>query len=191
MPLLRLFIAVQTPPQIRSQISPIIRQLKESNAEVRWEPEEKLHATIKFLGGTDEAILERISSELERVCADHGGLSLSYRGLGCFPNRQRPRVIWIGMEDMKGNLSSLHEKIESSMALLGFEREERSFRLHITLGRVKGARRLPHLLSTLETITFESQPVTINEIVIVKSELRQSGSVYTTLKTIPLGSETG
>src|SRR5437867_8489484 len=154
MPPLRLFIAIETPPEIKPQIGAIRDRLKESNAEVKWESDEKLHGTLKFLGSAEEELLPEIVSYIEGVGRENTHLFLKYGGVGCFPNRRAPRVIWVGMEDLKGNLNSLQQKIESILVPIGFEREKRSFHAHVTLGRVKGDKRIKSLLRMMETITF-------------------------------------
>lgn len=186
MPSLRLFIAIETPPEIRLQLVSICDQLRESGADVKWEPDEKLHATLKFLGSTDEGLLPEIVSIITGVCQTMTPVSVKYGGVGCFPNQRAPRIIWIGMEDLKGDMGLLQQKIETSMVPLGFKREERAFHPHVTLGRVKSEKRIGSLLRMMESITFESQPVIIKEVALVKSELKASGSVYTILNTIPL-----
>jgi 2'-5' RNA ligase len=153
---------------------------------VAWEPVTKLHATLKFLGDTDEQRVPDIYGALETVAATAPPLSLRYREVGCFPAHGNPNVVWIGIEDMNGNLTSLQERIEHAMENIGIGREQRPFKAHLTIGRVKGGHRPRSLLTTMKTVTFESQPVTLHEIVLVRSELKPTGSVYTILKSIPL-----
>jgi len=186
MPSLRLFIAIETPPEITSQIGAIRDRLRISQADVKWEPNEKLHATLKFLGNTDDHLLPEIVSYTREVCQRTAQFQFRYSGVGCFPNGRSPRIIWVGMEDLNGNLEILHREIESGLVLLGFDQEERRFHPHITLGRVKSEKRIGGLLRMMESITFESQPVTVHEIALMQSELKPSGSVYTILKSIPL-----
>ena len=186
MPSLRLFIAIETPPDIIPQISAIRDRLRSSSADVKWEPDEKLHATLKFLGKADEKLLPEIVSYIEGVGRESAPLLVRYSGVGCFPNRRAPRVIWVGMEDPTETLNRLQEEIESALSHLGFEREDRKFHAHVTLGRVKSDEKVQSLLRMMESITFESQPVEIREVALIKSELKPSGSVYTALKTIPL-----
>jgi len=184
---LRTFIAIDTPPEVRSHIVELQQQLKETRADVRWEPPEKLHATLKFLGETDENNLQPIAAALGRIARGFSPLALSYRTVGCFPTTRAPRVVWIGLEEPSGRLEAMQQQIEDSMTQFGFEKEERQFHPHLTLGRVKGQQHVHGLLERLKTITFESQPVIIREIIIVKSDIQASGSVYTTLKSVPLG----
>jgi 2'-5' RNA ligase len=183
---LRLFIAIETPQPIISQIAEIQAKLKKSGADVRWENPAKFHATMKFLGNTDEKLLPEIVTYTMGVAREAAPLQLRYVGLGCFPNNRNPRVIWTGIEDLKGNLAPLQEAVESALVPLGFQYEERRFHAHVTLGRLKSQAGIGSLLRVMDSITFESQPVIIKEISLVKSELKPTGSVYTTLKLIPL-----
>ncbi len=184
---LRLFIAIDTPPEIKARILPILGQFKETAADVRWEPEEKLHATLKFLGNTDEGLLGRIISNLEEICLKHGKIPIVYSGLGFFPNARRPRVVWIGIKDLTGALGKLSSSLEDAMANLGFKREDRQFTPHLTIGRIRGEKRISPLLQELETVTFETEAVAISKLILVRSELKPGGSVYTILKSTPFG----
>lgn len=186
MPSLRLFIAIETPPKIRPQLGAIRDQLRTSAADVKWEPDEKLHATLKFLGPTDEGLLPEIVSIITGVCQTSSPASVKYAGVGCFPSKRAPRIIWVGIDVLDVNLGLLQQRIETAMVPLGFKPEDREFHPHVTLGRVKSKKTIGSLLRMMESITFESQPVMIKEVALVQSELRTSGSVYTILKTIPL-----
>ena len=187
MPFLRLFIALETPQAVIPKIAAIRDRLKASNADVRWETNEKLHATIKFLGKTDDGLLPEIVSYIRGVCETKSPLLVTYKGVGCFPNSHAPRVVWVGMDDTGGRIVSLQKEIESVLTTMGFKEEGREFHPHVTLGRVKSERGVRGLLRTMESVTFESQPVEIREVALVRSDLKPDGSVYTTLKRIPLG----
>ncbi len=182
---MRAFIAFDTPPDVRSALASVRDRLRQSQADVRWEAGEKFHCTLKFLGDTDSEKIPLITSALGKI----GGLpfDVRYRGVGHFPEKGPPKVIWAGIENSDGRLRSLHEGIDGAMEQLGFERERRPYQGHITLGRVRSGRNVGKLLEMMETITFESQPVTIRSIEVIKSELNPDGSVYTILKAISLG----
>ena len=182
----RLFIALQTPPEIRAMMAATVKVLNASGADVRWEQENKLHCTLKFLGDTDESRIVSVLAAAGLAAADVPPLVLTYAGIGCFPNHHAPRVIWIGIENHGGHLMALQQSLEDALAADGFDREERAFHPHVTLGRVKSQRNVGHLLRTMETVTFTADPVTVREIDVVRSELRPTGSVYTSLKLIPL-----
>jgi 2'-5' RNA ligase len=181
----RLFIAVDTPEQIKKQLEDLSARLRESDAHVRWEGREKFHATLKFLGGTDQNLLSLITASLERISSGTSPFPVVVRGVGSFPGRGNPRVVWVGLDDPDGGLERLHMSIEREMNTLGFASEDRPFHPHVTLGRVKGPRNLHNLQRMLESVTFESHPTTVHEVLLVRSELKQSGSVYTILKSFP------
>jgi 2'-5' RNA ligase len=189
MPTLRLFIAIETPTIIIPKIAAIRDQLRTSGADVKWEPDEKLHATLKFLGNANGDLLPDFVYYLRGVAQEAPRLTVRYKGIGCFPNKSAPRVVWIGMDDLDNNLIPLQKKVDSGFARFGFEKEDRTFHPHVTLGRVKGHRQLDSLLRMTESTTFESEPVELQEITLVRSDLRQSGSIYTTLNTFPLGKQ--
>jgi 2'-5' RNA ligase len=181
----RLFIAVDTPEEIKDKLEDLSARLSRSNAQVRWEGREKFHATLKFLGGTDQSLLAPIGASLERISAQLTPFPVVVRGVGSFPGRGNPRVVWVGLDDPDGGLERLHLSIDQEMTRLGFKPEERTFHPHVTLGRVKGARNLDNLRRMLESVTFESHPTTVHEVLLVRSELKSTGSAYTTLKSFP------
>ena len=182
----RLFIAIHTPPDVRTEIGAVREKLKRAGAEVRWEPDEKLHCTIKFLGDAREDALPSIFSVVEGIACETSSCLIVYRTGGCFPNRRNPRVFWVGIEDDSGGLARLQKRIDAEMVRFGVERESRPFHPHVTLGRVTGGKNMARLLTIMETITFVSRPILLSEIAVVRSTLKPSGSVYTTLQSFPL-----
>jgi 2'-5' RNA ligase len=182
----RLFIALETPPEVREALGRTVAELRAIGADVRWEQVEKLHATVKFLGDTPPGRVEPILAALESVASATGPLTLTYTGLGFFPTPHRPRIVWAGILEESGALNGVHAAIEASMQALGYDAEARAFHPHVTLGRVKGSRGISALRARVETCTFHQPPITLHEIALVKSDLRPSGSVYTILRRIPL-----
>jgi RNA 2',3'-cyclic 3'-phosphodiesterase len=186
MPRVRLFIAIATPPGPRRQVAAVRDELRATGADVRWEPEGKLHCTLKFLGDTDDARIADVIAAVRQSVAGIPPLVVRYTRLGWFPTRRDPRILWAGMENTDGALTRLHRQIEDACAAVGYEREERPFHPHVTLGRVRGKRNLEQLLALMEKLTFDTGPATIADVELVKSDLQPSGSVYTTLNTVPL-----
>jgi len=88
-----LFVAVDTPPSVKERILALQEELKQTGADVRWEPPEKFHATLKFLGATDQERLVEIISTIETTTAEQQGFRMVYREVGCFPSMRRPRVV--------------------------------------------------------------------------------------------------
>ncbi len=182
---IRLFFALETPDAVRTEVAVLLRTLQDSGADVRWEPIEKLHCTIRFLGDTDPGMVMELGRVSSALASSLPAPRVRYRGVGGFPNLRRPRVVWVGMEDIDGTLAVLHGKLEGELSLLGLEAEARAFHPHLTLGRLRGERKLDHLIRLLESATLKSQPVILTDLLLMRSELRSSGSVYTRVQAFP------
>ena len=182
----RLFIALETPAAVRKALAGTMAELREVEADVRWESEEKLHATLKFLGDTPDCRVDAVAAALERVSSSTAPLTVAYSGLGFFPSPREPRIVWAGLLEPTGALAGFHARIEASMGALGFAKESRPFHPHVTLGRVRGPRGAAALRARVETCTFDQPPIALHEVALIRSDLRPSGSVYTTLKRISL-----
>jgi 2'-5' RNA ligase len=112
-------------------------------------------------------------------------MDVVYRNLGSFPNAHDPRVLWVGIQDPAGSIVQLQKRIDEAISGLGYALEERPFHPHVTLGRVRSRARIGNLLTMMKTLTFESRPVSLSEVAVVRSDLKPGGSVYTILKAIP------
>lgn len=184
--MLRLFVAVEIPLEIRTRMYDVVAELKTTDADVRWEGIEKLHITLKFLGNTKEELLPQLAEVLEQVAQRFTPFDVRYGTIGRFPAKGQPRVIWIGVIEGQDVLTSLARVVDERMTGLGFSLEERPFHPHVTLGRVKGSRNLPLLLRSMESLTFESERTRVDQFSLMKSELKPSGSVYTLLNRFPV-----
>jgi 2'-5' RNA ligase len=185
--MIRLFVAITTPHAILPSLTSARDLLRKSRAEVKWEPAKNLHCTVKFLGDTREDLVAPISEALAAIGNLTPQFGLLFRDLGCFPGRHDPRIIWAGVENSDGGLKRLFEAVDHTMSGLGFAREPRAFHPHVTLGRVKGPRRMPELLETMETITLLTPLVTIQEMELVKSTPQPGGSVYSSMARVMFG----
>jgi 2'-5' RNA ligase len=183
----RLFIAINTPPPALTPMIAVRNELRTVRSDVKWEPDDKLHCTLKFLGDTPSERVAPLSAALQILACATRSITLSYGGLGVFPGHGEPRIIWAGIRDREMQLARLAAAIDGLTTKFGFEKERRAFSPHVTLGRVKGTRGIRELIGTLETLTFDCPPVQIHEILLVSSELRPGGSVYTVAARCTLG----
>ncbi|MBI4810629.1 MAG: RNA 2',3'-cyclic phosphodiesterase [Ignavibacteriales bacterium] len=183
---IRTFIAFDTPDPIKKEMSQLQMELKNSNADVKWEVESKFHVTIKFLGNIDESILQKVIDHCQSIVESSPRFDVVYQTLGCFPNKKHPRVIWIGCQNENGVLQKLKISLDKALLPLGFKIEDRAFHPHITLGRVRTPKGIQNLTPMLENLNFEPRKASINEILIMKSILKSEGSIYSILKTIHL-----
>jgi 2'-5' RNA ligase len=176
--LLRTFIAIELPAETRSYLFQSGQKMAENIPDrvVRWVAPENMHLTLRFLGDTPEDKLPVISAELDAITQDFQPFTLHLDELGCFPNRKRPRVIWAGLSGQLKPLNALQSRIEKAVQSLGWEAENRPFRAHLTIGRVKDSSQAARL--TWEQ-PLEKQVIPAAAVNLIESQLRPSGPVYT------------
>ena len=184
MPGIRSFIALPIPSHAQQAIAEIQAKLKAPQADVKWESQDKFHITLFFLGNVEQSKLELLPTALANSIQQFQSFTTTYESVGAFPNIHNPRVIWVGITSNQTVLD-IQSMVERVCAEFGFPREDRKFHPHITLGRVKGIRNLARLTEAIKTITFEPIETLCSEILLMKSEVHPSGSIYTILKSFP------
>lgn len=178
---LRLFIAALLPDEIKAALGGYVASLGKAAEGVKWEKEEKLHVTLKFLGEVDEKTAEAVSLVTREAARKYFPFEMKSANLGGFPDLRHPRVLFVGLSENPG-LSGLQREIEEGLLPLGFERDNRRFIPHVTVGRVNGRMRTTGPLPLPKKIHF-----TVSEISVVKSVPGKAGSVYTPLHVFTLG----
>jgi len=176
----RLFIAAEPPQHIIEGCRNVIEGLRASGDGIRWVKPHGIHLTMKFLGDVEESRIPEIHEAAE-IIKGSGAIDLTVEGLGTFPGGKRPRVVWVGIAGDLNRLVAARDMLDGALSGIGFPREDRPFRGHLTLGRVKG--RVPIALGArLE----ESRNVSLGEMRVegfslIQSDLKPSGAVYTPL----------
>jgi RNA 2',3'-cyclic 3'-phosphodiesterase len=182
---LRCFIAIGVPEPIKTDIGEVIDILKKHDADIKWVRPENMHLTLKFLGGTDEALLPKIKESLSDIVSSYAPFYIRIYGTGVFPNKRYPRVIWIGIED-PDILKKLKEDIEDSMSIFGYQREDKEFNPHLTLGRVRSQKGVVQAVTELDNFKGkEFGSFSVERIELMKSELKPGGPEYGCLYEIP------
>jgi 2'-5' RNA ligase len=182
----RLFIAVSTEPSenLVNMVSDFRKGL--TDAKIKWSDLNNFHVTLAFLGETAETKIPGLGKMLAGISSTESAFTLIIRGAGVFRSLKDPRVLWTGI-DRSENLESLFRKISSGLGSLDIVLEERTFRPHLTLGRIKS---LPDPW-TLETLLVkfrdkEIQLQPVSEIILYESLLRPEGPLYKPVGTYPL-----
>jgi 2'-5' RNA ligase len=201
--MIRAFLAVELGDHLRDQITLVQQDLRqrlgrESSKDIRitWVQPSSIHLTMKFLGDTDEHLIEPLREAIERAMPSHGAVHMPIERLGVFPRLLRPRVLWIGpseqweQSDDAKRLTALHRAVENCCQSVGFAPEGRPLSPHLTLARVKEGER--HVGQALAESGAMDRPVSlgllaVESIVLMKSELRPTGSVYTKLWVVRTG----
>jgi 2'-5' RNA ligase len=185
--LIRSFLAIELPRVILKKIEEVQGDLKSSHADVRWVSPVKIHLTLKFFGNIDEARIEPICEAIKGPVHNAQVFPLRVKGIGTFPHWKNPRVIWMGLIDGKGLLIPLQRQLEMALEKIGFEPEDRTFQPHLTLGRVNSSRGKEELIRRMEGYREEEfGEVSVERVVLFKSDLKPTGPIYTSLREIEL-----
>lgn len=180
----RFFISAEIPEEIKEKIIEIRNEIYGFDNKVRWEGKEKLHFTLKFLGDVEENKTQSIIFELENILKNYKSINCSFTNFGLFKKGNIPSILWLGITYSQ-DLNSIAETINNNFEKLSFEKEERNFKPHLTLLRLKGREDINRINNFLEYKLHELK-FTINEISLMKSELLKSGSVYKQIKSFKL-----
>ncbi len=181
---MRLFTGIALPDDVRNSLSLLIERLRPI-AQLRWSAPYNLHVTTKFIGEFPEERLPELTKVLSRL-GSRSAIPIEVRGIGWLPNPHSPRVLFTGIR-AGSELESLAGATEDAAATLGIPKENRAFRPHLTLARIKdSAGSLAHLrqaVASLDSTDFGS--FTADRFVLYRSQTGPSGSIYTQLAEIP------
>lgn len=180
----RLFIALEVPHLALQQICKIRDENIDNAHRLKWEPIEKLHFTLKFLGDIDVELNEKIISSMYNLIERHSIFECEFNHFGLFKRGKIPSIFWIGLKDNE-KLTNIVNDIESEMFNLGFPKENRPFKPHLTLLRIKSSLSEDFFKKILN-ISLPLIKFTTENISLMKSELLPSGSVYTKIKEFKL-----
>lgn len=179
---MRLFAALDIPEDVRSSLALIVSRLRPSCSTARWVRLEGVHVTLKFIGETSPETTGAIRTALGNI-PGRAPFALQFRGLGCFPNERRPRMLWAGVE-CGVELAALASDVETALATLNIPREQRAFSPHLTLARFDTPRRLDALHAAIEKAgPLEFGKTTVREFYLYQSILKPGGAEYTRLAT--------
>jgi 2'-5' RNA ligase len=182
----RIFIAVKT--DAGADLLKMIASLKDllGKESIKWVDPANIHLTLAFLGDTEEKRIRILSSLLIDKCSGFGEFDFTLAGTGVFKNFRDPRVIWAGIRSSE-RLSDLNSKISTGLKETGFNTEERSFKPHLTLGRIRSLKDPENLKSALERYReTEFQTIQVREVFLFESILTQKGPIYKPLGNFKL-----
>jgi RNA 2',3'-cyclic 3'-phosphodiesterase len=186
----RTFVALEINQQVRAKLGEAINLLRQSAPPVKWVKPSSIHITLAFLGETDSGLTEEISRRLYKGVTAIEPYPFSVGGLGSFGGN-RPRVIWCGIRDGSDRITNLRNLVANSLRPIGFKPDERPFRPHLTLGRVRKPSPAPGLTKLLKEdgLGFEAGISLVEKITYFRSTLTPSGPIYESLADIPLGEQ--
>ena len=176
----RIFIAVDISEEARQKVAEYIGELKRefSNIKVGWDRPEKLHLTLKFLGDTEENQLEKLKEIVEKIAGQFSNLKFQISNTGVFPSPRNARVLWLGVNGDVEELQKINSVLEVECEKIGFKKEKRIFKPHLTIARIREPQKSKNLVQKHLANKFEPVSFEVCEIVIYESKLQPTGSVY-------------
>ncbi len=189
----RVFVAVGLSAEAREQLlDDVARIRREVPDGIQWANPDGMHLTLKFLGNIPLSNVSPLLECVHRVADGYTPFSLGLDGLGVFPNRRKPRVLWAGIDGDMNALSDLQQGAEEAINGLGYPPEQRPFRPHITLGRPRRSVSDAQLGRIGAVVSGFAPPAPVSwrveQVDVMQSELHPSGARYTVLGSAPLTS---
>lgn len=195
--MIRAFLAVELSQGLRAELATVQQELKHKiepemkrDTRISWAQPASIHFTIKFLGNVDEQVIDPLLVAVEQAIGGQIPVNVPLERLGAFPHPQSPRVLWVGPSESweRGaearRVAEIHGAIEQACEGLGFLRETRPFSPHLTLARIRvGERHIGVALAKGGVLdrTLSLGALAVELVVLMKSELKPTGSVYTKL----------
>ncbi len=186
---MRLFAALPVSREVREALAEKVGRIGFKGDGVRWVDPSLWHVTLRFLGEVPRGELYRVTGALEEATNGVAPFTWECRGLGGFPDLNRPRVLWAGVDLGRNEMVELAERLERALAQAGFPGEGRPFHPHLTLGRAAGSARgrrgrLPAPMAKRVLEAFLREEATLfgkvraGKVLLVESRLQPGGPVY-------------
>jgi RNA 2',3'-cyclic 3'-phosphodiesterase len=181
---MRAFIAIDLPETIRATLRRKQVLFRSASPDARWTQPEGIHLTLKFLGEVPDPKVKEVCGRLKAL-GQFEAFSVQLKGFGFFPDARRPRVLWVGVETL-ASLNRLAGQVEEAMQGIGFAREDRAYRPHLTLARFRVPQPQPALQALLvqepeqELGNFE-----VSEFYLFESKLSPKGAEYRKIERFP------
>jgi 2'-5' RNA ligase len=176
----RAFVALELDARLHEAMGELQARLRPRCGGIRMTRAGGIHLTLRFLGDTSAAQIDTLRPLLAAAAAACPPAEARVAELGTFPERGSPRVLWLGL-DVPSAVFELQRACERAARTAGFDREERPFRAHLTLGRWRDRAPRPDLPPA------GLGPTRLETLVLFRSDLRPDGAVYTPLARFALG----
>ena len=182
---IRAFLAIDIDEDLKAKIYKVIRQFKQIDANIKYVDLENLHLTLKFFGDIDTEGIDVLSSKISDVVNGFDNFNIKIRGCGAFPNTNRIKVIWLGLDDDE-IVKRLHDELDKEFVKLGFDKDKK-FSSHLTIGRMKSAKGKNKVKSTIEEFSdVDIGEMSVDKIILKKSTLTPQGPIYEDLEIFEL-----
>jgi RNA 2',3'-cyclic 3'-phosphodiesterase len=188
---MRLFVGVEISADVAAALATLIERLRQRavtlapDSRMTWVTPERLHVTVRFIGHVDEAKAGAIIATLQAPFAG-GGFRLTVGGLGTFPPKGPPRVVWAGLIEGVEKLKVLEAAVSERLARAGIDREDRPYSPHITLARVREAAGLRSIALLEDVGDVAAGSMHVDAITLFESRLSPKGPTYVAVQRTAL-----
>ena len=186
---IRTFVCIEVAASVRARIEALQRRLRLGDVPISWVKPANIHLTIKFLGDVAASRIENVRQAVERACQGIPPFEITAAGVGCFPSAKSPRVLWVGLDPLPDELRKLHANIEAALEREGFAREAKRFSPHLTIGRVRDPFKARATVDGLTAAGFAPESFPASEVIVMRSALHPSGSIYTPQAVVHLSAQ--
>jgi 2'-5' RNA ligase len=187
---MRVFVAIDLDREVRDRLEKLESELRPLLRRARWVPAENLHLTLRFLGEATKDAADAVTAGLREALAGTPGFVVSVCRAGVFPDRRRPRILWVGLSGPGTELEDLQSRVERVVRGAGFPPEKRRFEPHLTLARFREPeRQVDSVLRDVSERDFGG--TSVREVVVYESVLSRGPACYRPLGRIRLGAVDG
>ncbi len=179
---MRTFVCIEICDKVRRNLSLLCANLSKAGADVRWVDADIIHLTLKFLGEVHERRISEVCDAVKRITAATKNFRFSVEGLGVFPQKGSPRVVWCGVREESGALEKLQAELSENLRDYAQKDDRKKFVPHLTIGRVRGARNAAELLEAVgkrRSLRLGTQSA--GSVILMMSELKRGGPIHTPL----------
>ena len=185
---LRSFLAFELSGPLKESLRQVSQDLKKTSLDAKWVKIDNIHLTVIFLGDIEEQWLNQMDIAARATCSLFAPFAVSLKSMGCFPNKKKARVLWLGLAGDLGRMADFQKTLQKGLNPLNVKKEDREFKPHLTLGRFRTPGNQGQLLDTIlrqyQDLTSPVMPLT--ELVLFKSDLKPGGAEYPKLRSWPL-----
>lgn len=183
---MRAFIAIEIPAAVRAVLASCRGELQQLPAEASWTRAEQIHLTLRFLGDVDENLKSPLAAAMQKAAAGQPPFRLRLSRLGAFPNLRRPRVLWAGFEGELAAAQELQTRLDHELAVLGLPPEDKAWKPHLTLARLKTIGDPRAWAAAVERYRLPEENFEARRVVLFRSELLPGGARHSELAAVTL-----
>ena len=184
---MRVFVAIDAPEGVKRELLALQERLRKTGVRPVWVKPDNMHLTLRFLGDISQEQADSYIAMLEEGYRELLPFKLHVGGVGVFPSERRPSVVWSGVLPEDGPVAYAHTVAESAARAIGLLPEDKVFRPHLTVARIKDFRDTTPLVEYLHyERQFDGGDLPVRSIRVYSSTLTPKGPIYRCLREITL-----